>query len=95
MNLQIRRAADDDFTLFTELNNEIQTLHACHEPRLFKSTATLSLDAFQKWITHPEFGIFVGVIGEQAIGYVFCELWRQAETPYSYQNDPSVRSICS
>jgi ribosomal protein S18 acetylase RimI-like enzyme len=72
--IEIRKANGDDLEVLTELNKEVQLLHAEAFPNLFKKTPKHSdvIDFFTKLLASENNHIYIALNELQIVGYVWC-----------------------
>ena len=73
--IEIRKANGDDLEVLTELNKEVQLLHAEAFPNLFKKTPKHSdvIDFFTKLLASEKNYIYVALNESQIVGYIWCQ----------------------
>ena len=84
--MQIRRADTHDARLLTELVMTVQHIHAENRPDIFKPA--LVTDDLVKWfenaLAQTENHIYIGEVEGKAVGYLFAEVYRRPETPFTH-----------
>jgi GNAT superfamily N-acetyltransferase len=85
----IRRATAADAEAVSSLNADVQALHAAHLPWWFKPPGPESFPpaAAVAVIAESKNLVFLAVMGEEAVGYLYAEVIRQKETPLRYAYD--------
>ncbi len=85
-SIQIRLATADDAETIAELNTDVQQIHAEALPHLFKPP---TLDAFppslvRELLADPATHVFIGLLGEQPVGYIYAEVMLRPENSWRY-----------
>jgi len=82
----IRRARPADAEAVSALNAQVQALHAEALPWRFKppGSATFPPVEAAALIAKPENIIFVAEIDAAAVGYIYAEIMRRDETPFTF-----------
>ncbi len=83
-DLEIRIAGPGDAAILSELNADVQKLHAEALPHLFKppSGDTFPPEMAAEWISQPANYFFIGRAGGVDIGYIFVEIRSQIENSF-------------
>lgn len=100
--MQIRPATVDDASSISELNVEVQALHAQALPRILKppSSGAFPPEEVARWFDDARNHVFLACEGESAVGYIWARLLSLPETSYrygmevAYINHLVVQSAC-
>lgn len=85
--MEVRLAGVDDAQIISELNNDVQRIHAEALPDLFKqpSDETFPVSVIVDLISNPENYFFIAQVDGEAVGYIYAEIrnlpgnvWRYA-----------------
>ncbi len=84
--MKIRRAAHQDAHTLSELNQDVQKLHADAHPQLFKpvSSNPFPPSFFEELLAKPEHVFFIAEEGGNPIGYIYVEIRHSPETSYRF-----------
>ena len=90
--MEIRRATARDAGIVARLNREVQQLHADALPRLFKppSGEIFAPAAFADLVADPETVVFIGEAGGEPVGYLYAQVARRPDTPFTHASDVVV-----
>ncbi len=87
--MEIRRATARDAGIVARLNREVQQLHADALPRLFKppSEEIFAPAAFAELVADLDTVVFIGEAGGEPVGYLYAQVARRPDTPFTYAAD--------
>ncbi len=85
----IRRATVDDAQLLAHLLEPVHRIHAEARPELFKPHSATGeiLDVFRHVLSDADNYIFIAETDGQTVGYVYAQVERRPENPYTYAMD--------
>lgn len=86
MQIKIRNAQSADTVHISQMNAQIQQLHADAYPRIFKpaSPETFPPDTILDLMGKQENRFFVAVINDELIGYLYAEISHLDENPFLF-----------
>ncbi len=84
--MNIRRATHQDANTLSDLNTDVQKLHADAYPRLFKpvSSNPFPPSFFEELLAQPEHVFFIAEEDGIPIGYIYMEIRHSPETSYRF-----------
>src|SRR5262245_11342018 len=84
--MEIRRAGVRDARLLAELVTTVQGIHAENRLDIFKPPQVTDdlVDWFQRALSQPENHIYIGEVEGEAVGYVYAEVYRRPENPFTH-----------
>ncbi len=84
--MQVRLATIDDAGAISQLNADVQRLHADALPRHFKppSDDTFPVSAVIELLNDPDNYFFIGQLDGEAIGYIYAQVRYVPETTFRY-----------
>jgi ribosomal protein S18 acetylase RimI-like enzyme len=87
--MEIRRATASEAGIVSQLNREVQQLHAEALPHLFKPPAGEAFppDAFADLVANEDNQILIGWVGATPVGYVYAEFVRRPENAFRHALD--------
>lgn len=84
--MEIRAALPEDFVLVSQLNMDVQQLHAEAMPERFKppSPDVFSRETFADMLADPDQHIYIAYADGEPAGYIIAEVLRLAENAFRY-----------
>ena len=84
--MKIRQATSKDSLLLSSLCMDVQSLHAKHHPKIFRTPESVdfAVSFFDELLAEPTTNIFVAEENGQALGYVSCKLIERPENLFTY-----------
>ncbi len=84
--MKIRRATHQDAHTLSDLNKDVQKLHADAYPQLFKPVASNPFPPafFEELLAQPEHVFFIAEEDGDPIGYIYVEIRHSPETSYRF-----------
>jgi ribosomal protein S18 acetylase RimI-like enzyme len=87
--IEVRKARLDDASLISELNSDVQNLHAKHIPQIFKPALpeTFPSEFVTSLLAQPENIILIVQVDGRPAGYLFAEIRHLEENSFRYAHD--------
>jgi ribosomal protein S18 acetylase RimI-like enzyme len=87
--MEIRRATASDAGIVSQLNREVQQLHADALPHLFKPPAgeAFSPAAFAELVADEEARVLIGCVEGVPVGYIYAQFVRRPENAFRHALD--------
>ena len=87
--LEIRRATPDDAQAIARLNAPVQQLHHEARPGIFKppSDDGRMVQHYVDLLENPDNHIFIGEADGVPVGYVYAQVYRRPENPFTHAQD--------
>ncbi len=84
--MKIRQATSTDSLLLSALCVDVQSLHAKHHPKIFKTPESddFAVSFFDELLVEPTTKIFVVEENGQALGYALCKRIEREENPFTF-----------
>lgn len=84
--MEIRRATASDAGIVSQLNREVQQLHANALPHLFKPPVgeAFSPAAFAELVADEETRVLIGCVEGVPVGYIYAQFVRRPENAFRY-----------
>jgi ribosomal protein S18 acetylase RimI-like enzyme len=84
--MEIRLATVADAETIAELNADVQQIHVDALPDLFKAPAPYAFppSIIREWLADPATVVYIGMLGEEAVGYIYAEVRLRPETSWQY-----------
>ena len=86
--MNIRQAVPADSLLLSTLSVDVQSLHAQHQPDIFKmpQSEDFAVSFFDQMMADAAVTIYIAEEDARALGYIFCQLIERPETAFTYSN---------
>ncbi len=84
--MEIRVGTIDDAVSISELNVDVQNIHAAALPAIFKpvSDGSFALPYITQCLADPQNHFFIASVAGEDVGYVFARVVRRMESAYTY-----------
>ncbi len=84
--MKIRRATVQDAPILAALIQDVQRLHANALPDFFKQPEQITsfVEDFRQWMQGSDTTIFIAEVDNTPAGYIYAEVVRRDETPFTY-----------
>jgi GNAT superfamily N-acetyltransferase len=84
--MNIRRATREDSFLLSSLTRDVQSLHAQHHAKIFKTPDAddFAVPFFEEMLSDPAVTIFIAEDRGNAVGDIVCKLVERPENPFTF-----------